>query len=235
MPKGKKKELLERVVILGGPGDGSVVAEALLHSKSAGRCVDLIGFLNDEFKPGLQIYDFPVLGRLDDWHTLDGDIVFAWALQRVGAMPTRVRRNRGLAIPESRWTSVRHPNSVIASSAEVGIGSFIASFVTVQPMARIGRFASLRAGVSIGHHGVVEDHAYVGPNATMCGYSVLGEGATLGPNAVLLERMKVGSYAVVGIGAAVTKNIEPGLIVMGNPARPVRATRFGVETSRSPV
>ena len=225
MPKGKKRKHLERVVILGGPGDGSVVAEALLHSKSAGRCVELIGFLNDEFKPGLQIYGFPVLGRLDNWHTLDDDIVFAWALQRVGAMPARVRRNRGLAIPESRWTSVRHPNSVVASSAEVGIGSFIASFATVQPMARIGRFASLRAGASVGHHAVVEDHAYVGPNATLCGYAVLCEGATLGPNAVILERMTVGSYAVVGIGAAVTRNIDAKTIVMGNPARRVRATR----------
>jgi len=225
MPKGKKRKHLERVVIFGGPGDGSVVAEALLHSKSAGRCIELIGFLNDEFKPGLQIYGFPVLGRLDDWHTLDDDIVFAWALQRVGAMPTRVRRNRGLAIPENRWTSVRHPNSVVASSVEVGIGSFIASFATVQPMARIGRFASLRAGASVGHHAVVEDHAYVGPNATLCGYAVLCEGATLGPNAVILERMTVGSYAVVGIGAAVTRNIDARTIVMGNPARRVRVTR----------
>jgi acetyltransferase EpsM len=212
-------------VILGGGGDGSVVAEALLHSKAAGRHVELIGFLNDEYKPGLQIYGFPVLGRLDDWHQLNDDIRFAWALQRVGRMPERVRRNRELAIPDHRWTSVRHPNSVTASKAEVGIGSFIASFATVQPMARIGRFASLRAGASVGHHAVVEDHAYVGPNATLCGYALLGEGATLGANAVILERMVVGAYAVVGIGAAVTKNISAGTIVMGNPARPVPMTR----------
>jgi sugar O-acyltransferase (sialic acid O-acetyltransferase NeuD family) len=231
--RNEKSKRPVRAVIIGGAGDGSVVAEALLHAKAFGRDVDIIGFLNDEFAPGLQIYGFPILGRLDDWRTLEGDVVFAWALQRVGAMPTRVRRNRELGIPENRWTSVRHPNSVVASSAEIGLGSFIASFATVQPMARIGRFASLRAGASIGHHAVVKDHAYVGSNATMCGYSVLGEGSTLGPNAVLLERTTIGSYAVVGIGAAVTKNVEPGSIVMGNPARPVRATRFGVETVRN--
>jgi FlaA1/EpsC-like NDP-sugar epimerase len=130
--RGKNKQHLERVVILGGPGDGSVVAEAVLQSKSAGRRIEVVGFLNDEFKPGLRIYGFPVVGRLDDWHTLDADIVFAWALQRVGAMPTRV-------------------NSVVASSVEVGIGSFIASFATVQPLARIGQFASLRAEVEGTH------------------------------------------------------------------------------------
>src|SRR5215831_19025351 len=226
MPMGNGRgERLQRVAILGGAGDGSVVAEALLASKAAGGPVDIVGFLNDEYKPGLKIYNFPVLGRLDDWHKLDDDVLFAWALQRVGQMPARIRRVRGLNIPDHRWTSVRHPNSFVASSAEVGIGTFIASFATVQPLARIGRFASLRAGVSVGHHAVVEDHAYVGPNATLCGYAVLCEGATLGPNAVILERMTVGSYAVVGIGAAVTRNIDAKTIVMGNPARRVRVTR----------
>jgi UDP-3-O-[3-hydroxymyristoyl] glucosamine N-acyltransferase len=133
-----------------------------------------------------------------------------------------------LAIPDHRWTSVRHPTCVVASSAEVGIGTFIASCATVQPLARIGRFAGLRAGVSIGHHAVVGEHAYVGPNATMSGYSVLGEGSTLGPNAVILERTAVGSYVVVGIGAAVTKNVASGAVVMGNPARPVRLTRHAI-------
>src|SRR5215470_5452832 len=229
MPMGNGKgERLQRVAIIGGPGDGSVVAEALMASKAAGRAVEIIGFLNDEFRPGLKIYDFPVLGRLDDWHKLDDDILFAWALQRVGQMPARIRRVRGLSIPGHRWTSVRHPNSFVASSAEVGIATFIASYATVQPLARIGQFAGLRAGVSIGHHAVVGEHAYVGPNATMCGYSVLGEGATLGPNAVILERTTVGSYVVIGIGAAVTKNIASGAVVMGNPARPVRLTRHAI-------
>ena len=229
MPKGKGKgDRLQRVAIIGGAGDGSVVAEALMYSKAAGRRVELLGFLNDEFKPGLKIYGFPVLGRLDDWHQLDDDVVFAWALQRVGQMPARIRRMRGLAIPDHRWTSVRHPTCVVASSAEVGIGTFIASCATVQPLARIGQFAGLRAGVSIGHHAVVGEHAYVGPNATMCGYSVLGEGSTLGPNAVILERTTVGSYVVIGIGAAVTKNVPSGAVMMGNPARPVRLTRHAI-------
>jgi hypothetical protein len=30
----------KRVVIVGGPGDGSATAEALLHAKSAGRCLE---------------------------------------------------------------------------------------------------------------------------------------------------------------------------------------------------
>jgi sugar O-acyltransferase (sialic acid O-acetyltransferase NeuD family) len=217
-----------RVVILGGLGDGSVVAEVLLNGRLAGSENQLIGFLNDEMSRGDTIYDFPVLGHLDDWRELDSDISFVWALQRVGLMPERVQRFEGLAIPLHRFVAVRHPQSYVASTAEIGPGSFIASFATVQPMARIGAFAGLRAGVSIGHHAQVGAHAYVGPNSTMCGYSRLGTGACLGPNAVIIEHKSLGEFAIAGIGAAVTKDVPPHGIAMGNPARSVRVMRAPV-------
>jgi sugar O-acyltransferase (sialic acid O-acetyltransferase NeuD family) len=224
-----------RVVILGGAGDGSVVAETLLKARSAGSENHLIGFLNDEMRPGDKIYNHPVFGRLDDWRELDPDIRFAWALQRVGLMPERVQRLEELAIPLDRFVTVCHPQSYVASTAEIGPGSFIASFATVQPMARIGAFAGLRAGVSIGHHAQVGAHAYVGPNATMCGYSRLETGACLGPNAVIIEHKVLGEFAIAGIGTAVTKDVPAHGIVMGNPARQVRVMRarwWSTQTAR---
>jgi sugar O-acyltransferase (sialic acid O-acetyltransferase NeuD family) len=218
-------DLSERVVILAGPGDGAVVAEAILQSRAAGRRIDIVGFLNDTHAAGAMIYGFPVLGSLQSWRQLDDGVMFVWALQRVGAMAARVQRHTDIGIPDHRWATVRHPNSVVASSSPLGLGCFIASFVTIQPMVSVGRFVSMRAGASIGHHAVIRDHAYVGPNATMCGHAVLNEGACLGPNAVILERTAVGPYGVVGIGSAVTKDVPASATVMGNPARRVYVTR----------
>jgi acetyltransferase EpsM len=119
--------------------------------------------------------------------------------------------------------------SAVASDAVIGIGTFIASGVTIQPAAIIGAFSSIRAGASIGHHAEIGEHAYVGPNATMCGRTRLLEGAHLGPNAVILDRKCVGRYAVVGIGSAVTKDVRDYSVVMGNPAR--RVSRVSREIS----
>jgi acetyltransferase EpsM len=210
-----------RLVILGGPGDGLVVAETVRHAMAAGWPIRLEGFLNDVLRRGEQIQGIPVLGRFEDWPELDDDLMFVPAVQKVRDMPRRVRRIESLGIPGHRWASVRHPQSVVAEDVEIGVGSFIASFVTVQPRARIGPYASLRAGAMVGHDAVLEDHAYVGPNATLCGRSRLKLGAHLGPNAVVLDGKCVGSYAVVGIGAAVTKDVRDYAVVMGNPARRV--------------
>ena len=212
---------VRRLVILGGPGDGVVVAEAALLAQAAGAPYEVVGFLNDAIPAGEIVHGLPVLGRFEDWPRLGDEFVFCPAVQKVKEMQHRIRRLKGLGLPDDRLITVRHPLSAVASDVTIGPGCFIASFCTVQPGGRIGRCASLRAGASLGHHATVDDHAYVGPNATMCGRTRLMEGAHLGPNAVLIDFKTVGRFAVVGIGAAVTKDVADYAVVMGNPARRV--------------
>ena len=118
-----------------------------------------------------------------------------------------------------------HPTAMIASSATIGFGAYIAAFCSVQPRCSIGDFATLRAGAALGHDAIVSRHAYVGPNAVMCGKTVLHTGAHLGPGAVVLDERVVGQFAVVGIGSAVTKDVTDYAVVMGNPAKRVGQVR----------
>jgi acetyltransferase EpsM len=212
-----------------------VVAEAARRAVDAGASYTVHGFLNDAIAKGERIGAWPVLGRLEDWRALEGDVVFCPAIQKVRDMPRRVQRIESLGIPSERWMTVRHPTTAVAAGASVGIGCFIASFVTMQPGTRLGDFASIRAGASIGHDAVIEEHAYVGSNATMCGRTRLMRGACLGPNAVILDEKSVGCFAVVGIGAAVTKDVRDFAVVMGNPARRVGFVRALAAAERPPA
>ncbi|MGO8868055.1 MAG: hypothetical protein ACLQME_16310 [Alphaproteobacteria bacterium] len=64
-----------------------------------------------------------MLGRLEDWRELDEEGALVWALQSVGLMPEREGRHRSPGIPDHRWAAVRHPLSMVAVKAEIGIGS----------------------------------------------------------------------------------------------------------------
>jgi acetyltransferase EpsM len=74
----------KRLVVLGGPGDGLVVAEAILHATAVGQDVELYGFLNDVLPSGQILQSVPVLGRFEDWHLLDSDVMFVPAVQKAG-------------------------------------------------------------------------------------------------------------------------------------------------------
>ena len=51
----------------------------------------------------------------------------------------------------------------------------------------------------------------------------IGDGASIGSGATILGGITVGDGAIVGAGAVVTKDVAPGEVVAGNPARQLRA------------
>jgi acetyltransferase-like isoleucine patch superfamily enzyme len=66
---------------------------------------------------------------------------------------------------------------------------------------------------AIGKQGYSAEHV-VGPT--------IRDGAMVGAGAILLPAITIGENAIVGAGSVVTRDVEPGAVVMGVPARPVR-------------
>jgi len=52
--------------------------------------------------------------------------------------------------------------------------------------------------------------------------TVVKRRATIGTGAILLPGVTVGEGAVVGAGAVVTKDVPPGAVIAGNPAKVLR-------------
>jgi maltose O-acetyltransferase len=53
----------------------------------------------------------------------------------------------------------------------------------------------------------------------------LGRNVWIGGGAIVLPGVTVGDHAVIGAGAVVTRDVEPGATVAGNPARPLVSHR----------
>ena len=74
----------------------------------------------------------------------------------------------------------------------------------------VGDYVTLAPRVSLNGNVVVEDHVYVGTGA------VIRQGTPDKP-------LVLGRGCIIGMGAVVTKDVAPGVTVVGNPARPLEA------------
>ena len=52
---------------------------------------------------------------------------------------------------------------------------------------------------------------------------VIGDGAWIGAGAIILPGVTVGARSTVGAGSVVTRDVAPGTVVAGNPARPIKS------------
>lgn len=110
--------------------------------------------------------------------------------------------------------------------------------VRIGDSVEIGSFTTVNAGTIaptiIEDFAKVDDHVHIAHNCrigknsiiTACveisGSVVLGSGVWMAPNASVREKLTIGDGAVVGIGAVVTRSIEPGAVHFGNPAKKIR-------------
>ena len=69
-----------------------------------------------------------------------------------------------------------------------------------------------------------ESMAYTGHGPEVVAETRIGSGAFVGVHCVVLPGITVGRRAVVGAGSVVTKDVPPGAVVAGVPAKVIRST-----------
>ena len=111
-----------------------------------------------------------------------------------------------------------HPQA-ITIQANIGRGVVIAPGAVIAPNATVHDHVLINYNATIGHDAIINPLAVVSPNASVGGFCKIGEGAYIGSGAQIREHLQVGRGSVVGMGAVVTKDIPPGVVAKGVPAR----------------
>src|SRR5690554_2447863 len=201
-----------RLAILGASGHGKVVADA---AGFAGW--DDVVFFDDAW-PGLtQNGPWPVVG--DTAALLKIVDSFEGVVVAIGN--NRIRREKQLKLTASgaRIVTVIHPAAVISGYADVGVGAVVFANAVINACASVGEGCIVNTGSVVEHDCVLGEFAHVSPNSVLAGGVKVGPLAWVGACASVRQLIAVGEGAVVGMGAVVTKDVPPGVTVVGNPAK----------------
>jgi len=210
------ESVFEKVVIIGGRGNGTVVLSAIRDMSS--QYVECVGFLNDDEK---EIDGIPVLGPItkESWQSLDNNCRFIFAMSNIKEEYERYQMLKRLQIPHDRFINIIHPTAIVSRLATLGVGIALMPFSHVGPDVMVGNHSMMCAQSFIGHDSKVGEMVFVSNNATIGGRIEIGNGAHIGSNSSILERLKIGEFSIVGLGAVVIRNVPPFAKVVGNPAK----------------
>lgn len=145
-----------------------------------------------------------------------------------------------------RDVRVFHPDLVNLYGCSIGDETKVGTFVEVQKGTSIGARCKISSHSFICEGVTIEDEVFVGhgvmfindrePRAadaegrlkTEADWTLetthVCKGASLGSGAVVMGGVTIGAGALVGAGAVVTRDVEPGAVVAGVPARVLRAS-----------
>ena len=126
----------------------------------------------------------------------------------------------------------------IRERVEIGDDVVVGRGVLVENDSTIGARTKIQANAYITNYSTVEEDVFIAPGVQTTNDNFMGRterrhqliagptirrGARIGGGVILCPGVEVGSEAFVGAGAVVTKDVAPGVVVVGNPARVLRA------------
>ena len=213
-----------KILILGAGGNSLGIVDAIEAAGTA--AYGIAGFLDDlPENRGKSIFGYPVLGSIEQAPEFP-HCMLVNGISSVASFRARGTIVSRTQVPVERFATVVHPSAVVSRRAVIGKGCVILANSVVCPEAILDDHVLILQGSTVNHHSHVGSHVTLSAGVTLLGHVDIGAGAFVGGGSSVAPYVKIGPAALVGMGSVVIRNVAPGSVVAGNPARELKGSKY---------
>ena len=145
-----------------------------------------------------------------------------YAITSIGNNKIRAEKYNLLKSRGLQMISLIHPQALIDTKVTFGDNVIIEMGTAIHTNSSIGNNVFLGGDALIGHHNKIGNHVLVGGIVSFGGSLIVEDYVSIGVRASIKPGVRLGKGSVVGVGAAVVKDVTPGDVVVGVPAKPIK-------------
>lgn len=201
-------------------GSGGFSREVAWLAEVCGRRV--VCFVDDDAsRVGRRLNDIEVLSPdVAASRFEDAEVVVAIGSPKARAAVAERAIARGL-----RPATLVHPHVERSRWITFGAGAVVCAGNILTTNIVLGDYVQINLDCTIGHDVTLDDFSTLAPGVHVSGCVRIGKRAYVGTgasiiNGTLEQPLIIGDDAVVGAGACVTRSVDPGVTVVGVPAKP---------------
>lgn len=208
------------IVLIGGGGHASVLAEILL---TQGR--EILAVISPEGVSQRSVLKgLTILKKDEDILKFDKDKVLL--VNGIGMMPKsdfKRKVNEFFLSLGYQFETIISDSAFVSRFSKVETGAQILPMAIIQTGAVVGRHSIVNTGALVEHDCKIGAYNHIAPKATLCGQVEMEDDVYVGAGSTVTQGVSIGRGAIVGAGASLTQSLKENAIAY--PARAVIKTK----------